>query len=47
MCSYYGHISKRPVLDLHVPPGLLDVGFCLVTEKVVILAFFLLYLHDD
>ncbi|CAN8287274.1 unnamed protein product [Cochlearia groenlandica] len=22
MCSYCGHISKRPVLDMHVPPGL-------------------------
>ncbi|KAF3675210.1 putative adenine/guanine permease AZG1-like [Capsicum annuum] len=22
MCSYYGHISKRPILDLSVPPGL-------------------------
>ncbi|KAI9100111.1 hypothetical protein K1719_024329 [Acacia pycnantha] len=22
MCSYCGHISKRPILDLPVPPGL-------------------------
>ena len=22
MCSYCGHISKRPVLDLPIPPGL-------------------------
>ncbi|KAJ8550737.1 hypothetical protein K7X08_000107 [Anisodus acutangulus] len=22
MCSYCGHVSKRPILDLHVPPGL-------------------------
>ncbi|XP_050212665.1 uncharacterized protein LOC126664350 [Mercurialis annua] len=26
MCSYCGHISKRPVLDLPVPPGLSNSG---------------------
>ncbi|PIN15744.1 Vacuolar H+-ATPase V1 sector, subunit G [Handroanthus impetiginosus] len=26
MCSYCGHISKRPVLDFRVPPGMGDSG---------------------
>ncbi|KAL6508089.1 hypothetical protein OROGR_024284 [Orobanche gracilis] len=26
MCSYCGHISKRPVLDLPVPPGMGNLG---------------------